>query len=86
MNKKTLFAVILAILVIVIVVGLVIFKKRPARQGALPLPSPSATPVTPDVGNEISKVKNPTEALPQTNPFGSATNPFKNTYKNPFSN
>ena len=88
MNKN----LIIAIAIIVIALG-VFFWFRYYRAAPISVPPPASTEKSAGLGSEISKqVQNPTDKLPETNPFQAKvnpfgdvkTNPYKDVYKNPF--
>ena len=99
METKIKSMILILIAVLAVAVGIIFFAmpKKNIEQAAVapsatPSPSavaPSPTPeavVTESLGGEIyNKSQNPTEnSIPQTNPFETKTNPFKDAYVNPF--
>ena len=88
MNKN----LIIAIAIVVIALG-IFFLWKYYRAAPISVPSPTSAEKSTGLGSEISKqVQNPTDKLPETNPFQAKvnpfgdvkTNPYKNVYKNPF--
>ena len=80
---KNIFFLLVAVVVITLVVGVVFLFTR--KQPLLEETQRSRAPVqAPEEGLGGQLYKNPSEVLPETNPFGQArTNPFEG-YTNPF--
>lgn len=80
-NRRTVIIVVV-IIIVLMAAGFLLWRYKFAKRTVSPSQAiPTISPV--DVGKDISnKIVNP--SLPQTNPFGAQTNPFKNVYKNPF--
>lgn len=81
MTKRTLVVIFGIAALLALAAGFLLWKYKFAKNSSLSPTGPAISPV--DVGKDITnKIVNP--SLPQTNPFGARTNPFKNAYKNPF--
>lgn len=68
-----------AVLIALLVAGFLMWKYKFSKNTANQIPTIEPVDISKDISN---KIVNP--SLPQTNPFGAQTNPFKNVYKNPF--
>lgn len=92
MNREIIEKIIIIIIGVVIAVLMVGFFKKyynKIEPGLTPTPTSIVTPKEEPqtLGGEISEqIENPTEKLPQVNPYEAKTNPFEETKTNPFEN
>ena len=80
--------VLIAIALIIVAMGVWWYLQTPVIAPTESVPAAESVTNSEGLGSQIFEqtTQNPAQAIPDTNPFASGTNPFADTYVNPFAN
>ena len=89
-NKKVLIGTLVGVVVLAAIGAVVYFatQKEPAPAPVVEQPKAGEDIESPSLGgtiyDKVEETSNPASNMPQTNPFETKSNPYSDSYQNPF--
>ncbi len=80
-NNKLIIVVVL--IIIILLVGFLVYNGSQKSKNEAGSAQNAPSSIGASIYDKV-KVENPAGSIPNTNPFAVPTNPFKDSYKNPF--